>query len=354
MLPLALTMGDPAGIGGEIAAKAWLRRDDAGGSGGRGAPFALLGDPAWLDGCLRAVGLENRVPVAVVERWDQVTGAFADGLPVMAVPLARPAVAGKPDAGNAAATIASIEMAVAAAASGAASGVVTLPIAKHVLQAAGFGHPGHTEFLGALAVTHWPGAACRPVMMLACPQLRVVPVTIHLSLRAALSALTEEDIVAVARITAAALRTDFGIAEPRLALCGLNPHAGEDGRMGTEDGTIIAPAIARLQAEGINARGPLPADTLFHAEARAGYDAALGMYHDQALIPIKTLDFHGGVNVTLGLPFVRTSPDHGTAFDIAGRGLAREDSLLAALRLGAEMVARRRATSAGLPGGLGT
>ena len=219
---------------------------------------------------------------------------------------------------------------------GEGGAVVTNPISKAVLYAAGFPHPGHTEFLGELT-------GGTPVMMLACPQLRVVPVTIHVSLRRALEGVTTEAILATARATAAALRRDFGIASPRLAVAGLNPHAGEQGAMGDEEIRVIAPAIAALQAEGILATGPYPPDTMFTDAARPGYDAAICMYHDQALIPLKTLDMAGGVNVTLGLPIIRTSPDHGTAFGIAGQGVADPGSLVAALRMAAELAERRAA-----------
>jgi 4-hydroxythreonine-4-phosphate dehydrogenase len=243
---------------------------------------------------------------------------------------------GHPDPANAPAVVAAIETAVALVRSGAAAGVVTNPIHKKVLYATGFPFPGHTEFLAALA-----GGDATPVMMLACPGLRVVPVTVHMSLSRAIGALSAELIVRTATIAEAALRRDFGIAGPRLAVAGLNPHAGEDGEMGSEDAEIVAPAVDALRARGIDAFGPAPPDTLFSARGRAGYDAAVCMYHDQALIPLKTLDFDGGVNVTLGLPLVRTSPDHGTALDIAGRGHATEASLVAALEMAAEIAGRR-------------
>ncbi len=316
---LALTMGDPSGIGGEIAAKAWRH----------GAPpFVALADPAWLAGF--------GVPVRAVADVAAARACFADALPVLPVPLAAAAVPGRPDECHAPAIVGSIERATRMALAGEASGVVTLPISKAVLMRAGFRHPGHTEFLAELC-----GVSGREVMMLASPELRVVPVTIHVSLRRALELLDEDGIVAAGLMTARALRRDFGIAEPRLAVAGLNPHAGEEGRMGDEEGRFIAPAIARLRAEGVDARGPYPPDTMFTPQARAGYDAALCMYHDQALIPLKTVDMAGGVNVTLGLPIVRTSPDHGTAFDIAGEGRADPSSLLAALRLAGEIAGRR-------------
>ncbi len=317
-MTLALTMGDPAGIGGEIAASAWSILRET------GPAFVALADPGWLS---------RYGPVQVVTRLGDAR--FSEALPVLDVPLATPARPGRPDGANAPAVIASIKQAVRLAQSGQVSGVVTNPISKAVLQQAGFAHPGHTEFLAQLT-----GVAGRAVMMLACPTLRVVPVTIHLSLRAALDALTTEGIVSVARATHAALVADFGIARPRLGVAGLNPHAGESGRMGTEEITLIQPAIDRLRADGLDLRGPYPPDTMFTEAARQTYDAAICMYHDQALIPIKTLDMWGGVNVTLGLPIVRTSPDHGTAFDIAGRGLASPASLVAALRMADEIATR--------------
>ncbi len=329
--PLALTMGDPAGIGGEIALSAWQRLRTA------GPAFLLLDHPDRV--AALAARLAPGVPVRAIAAPEEAPATFAEALPVLPLRNAVIAEPGRPSPAHAAATIESIETAVALTRAGRTAAVVTNPIAKAPLYAAGFRFPGHTEFLAELA------GVPRTVMMLAGPQLRVVPVTIHVALSRVPALLTERDIVETGRILAAALRTDFGIAAPRLAVSGLNPHAGEDGAMGTEDRDIVAPAIARLRAEGIDAFGPLPADTMFHARARAGYDAALCMYHDQALIPIKTLDFDDGVNVTLGLPFIRTSPDHGTAFDIAGRGIALPDSLLAALDMAATMAATRSASA---------
>ncbi len=323
--PLAITMGEPAGIGGEITLAAWATR--------RVPPFVLVDDPARIEALAAHLGLA--VPVAAVASPAEAAEAFGAALPVLPLPEPVPLALGTPSPGTAPAVLESIRTAVALARSGAASGVVTNPIHKAVLIDAGFRHPGHTEFLAELG--HVP----RTVMMLAGPDLRVVPVTIHIALKAVPAALTQDEIIETGRITAKALREDFGIESPRLAVAGLNPHAGEDGKMGTEDRDLIAPAVATLQAEGIGAFGPLSADTLFHARARATYDAALCMYHDQALIPIKTLAFDEGVNVTLGLPFVRTSPDHGTALDIAGKGIARPDSLIAAINLAAEHAARR-------------
>jgi 4-hydroxythreonine-4-phosphate dehydrogenase len=251
---------------------------------------------------------------------------------------------GRPDPATAAATIRSIEEAVRLARAGGVAALVTNPIAKHVLHEAGFSHPGHTEFLAALAAA--PGRPPpHPVMMLWCQDLAVVPVTVHIPLARVPEALTTELILTTARIVDRDLRRRFGVKRPRLALAGLNPHAGESGSIGSEDAEVVAPAVAALRAEGIDASGPWPADTMFHARARKTYDAALAMYHDQALIPIKTIAFDEGVNVTLGLPFVRTSPDHGTAFDIAGKGIARPDSLVAALSLAARLAARASARS---------
>ncbi len=318
--PLALTMGDPAGIGGEITAKAWnIIRES-------GPVFVALADPAWL---------AAHAPIQIITHPSEAR--FNHAIPLIPTPLAHPAIPGKPSPANAAATIASIEHAVRLAQSGEASAIVTNPIAKSVLQEAGFPHPGHTEFLAQLT-----GAAGHEIMMLASPMLRVVPVTIHVSLRTALDQLTTQAIIEAARTTHRALITDFGIAAPRLAIAGLNPHAGESGRMGAEERTLIQPAINALRAEDILVTGPHPPDTLFTETARKTYDAAICMYHDQALIPLKTLDMNGGVNVTLGLPIIRTSPDHGTAFDIAGRNLADPASLIAALRLAAEIARRRR------------
>jgi 4-hydroxythreonine-4-phosphate dehydrogenase len=321
-------MGEPAGIGGEIALQAWLRRAE-------GVPvFYVIDDPGRLAALARDLGWD--VPVRAIDAPGSAPSMFAGGLPVAplgAAPSARP---GHPAASDAKLVLRSIERAVADTHGGRAAAMVTNPINKDALYRTGFRHPGHTEYLAELA-----GIVGPAVMMLASPVLRVVPVTIHHALRAAIEMLSSQAIVHAARVVDEALRRDFGIAAPRLAVAGLNPHAGEAGGLGREDLDIIAPAVAELRASGIDARGPLPADTMFHAAARRTYDAALCMYHDQALIPVKALDFDGAVNVTLGLPFIRTSPDHGTAFDIAGQGTARADSLIAALRLAASMAARR-------------
>ena len=331
-LPLALTMGEPAGIGGEVALKAWLDlRDDL-------PPFYLIDDPDRLASLVRR--LDWPVPIRPIDAPDRAPSVFAHALPVLPIETAIRAHPGRPDPGDAPAILGAIQSAVRDVRNGRAAALVTNPIHKESLYRAGFHHPGHTEYLGELA-----GCERAPIMMLVCPGLRVVPVTIHLALRRAVEGLSSATIVEAGRITEAALRRDFGLSAPVVAVAGLNPHAGEGGSLGREEIEIIEPAVAQLRAGGIDARGPLPPDTMFHAEARSAYDAALCMYHDQALIPIKTIDFHGGVNVTLGLPFVRTSPDHGTALAIAGRGIARPDSLIAALRLAAEMAARRSAGS---------
>lgn len=328
MLPLALTMGEPAGVGGDVTLKAWAERAHL-----NLPPFVCIDDPDRLTALAHRLGLD--LPVQVVETMSAGTAAFDHALPVLVEKVPHPVEPGQADPRNTTAVMTSIERAVALTQAGEASGVVTNPISKSVLQAGGFSFPGHTEFLADLA------GGVEPVMMLACSELRVVPVTIHVSILDAVEMLTVDLIVSCGRITAAALKQSFGISHPRLAVAGLNPHAGEDGAMGREDMDIVAPAVETLRAEGIDAFGPLPSDTMFHPAARAGYDVALCMYHDQALIPIKTVDFASGVNVTLGLPFVRTSPDHGTAFNIAGSGQADESSLVAALRMAADMAERQ-------------
>ncbi|PKU26069.1 4-hydroxythreonine-4-phosphate dehydrogenase PdxA [Telmatospirillum siberiense] len=327
-LPLALTMGEPAGIGGDIALAAWRRRKTA-----DLAPFFLIDD---ADRVTRlADRLDPGVRIQPIDHPEQALACFDDALPVLHRSLPSPSRPGITDPANAQAVIAAIEEAVRLTRSGQAAAVVTNPIHKKVLYDAGFPFPGHTEFLAALAESP------RVVMMLAAPQLKVVPVTVHLPLRAAIAALSIDEIVDTGILTAKALREDFGISSPRLAVAGLNPHAGENGAMGSEDEEIVRPAVESLCRQGIDAFGPLAADTMFHPRARAGYDAALCMYHDQALIPLKTLDFDGGVNVTLGLPFIRTSPDHGTALDLAGSGRAHPDSLIAALTMARTMADHR-------------
>lgn len=326
--PLLLTQGDPAGIGPELSLRAWLDRDRA-----ALPPFAVVGDPDHLARLANTFGWT--IPIAYVEP-QQIQSFFPDALPVFPLSVSVSAEPGRPDAAYAPSVIESIETAVRLVRAGSAAALVTNPIAKHVLYEAGFKHPGHTEFLAALA-SEGGEQTYHPVMMLWSEQLTVVPVTVHIPLSDVPSALTTDLIVLTGQIVARELQERFGIANPRLALAGLNPHAGESGTMGTEDERVIVPAIDILRNEGIEVAGPLPADTMFHARARSRYDAALAMYHDQALIPIKTIAFDEAVNVTLGLPFVRTSPDHGTAFDIAGKGIARPDSLMAALKLAARL-----------------
>ena len=331
MKPLALTIGDPSGIGPEIAAAAWAARAT------KLLPaFVLLGDPAVVSDRAHHAGIEIAVAECDVEK---AVSVFREALPV--IPLAHRLrdAPGHPDPANAPGVIEAIDLAVALTVEQKTAALVTCPIAKKPLYDAGFRFPGHTEYLGHLSEKHF-GVAARPVMMIAGPDLRTVPVTIHIPLSEVPARLTTAEIVATGRTVAHDLHSHFGIERPRLAVAGMNPHAGEDGAMGTEDRDIVAPAVAALRAEGIDARGPLPADTMFHTGARATYDAAICMYHDQALIPAKTLAFDTAVNVTLGLPFIRTSPDHGTAFDIAGKGIARPDSLIAALRMAGEMAQR--------------
>ncbi len=319
--PLAMTMGDPAGIGPELALAAWRDRTSS-------PPFFVFAAPGVLAAAARRAGLA--APVIETDPAG-AAAAFSKGLPVVPLKNAVEEAPGRPSAANAAATIESIARAVEAVREGAARAVVTNPIAKAVLYEAGFRFPGHTEYLGDLAKA-WGGPSF-PVMMIWSEALKVVPVTIHIPLAEAPQALTAELIVKTARVVDRDLRARFGLKRPRLAVAGLNPHAGEGGTMGREEIAIIIPAIEALRAEGVDAFGPLPADTMFHPKARARYDVALTMYHDQGLIPAKTLAFDDGVNVTLGLPFVRTSPDHGTAFDIAGKGVANPASLIAALKL---------------------
>jgi len=331
--PLALSLGDPAGIGPELIAAAWAARVELG-----LAPFVVAGGAEVL----RAAAATRRIdlPVVLVTTPAEASDKFASALPVLAEVGDGTFAPGMPCAAGAALALRSLEQATALALSGAASGVVTAPVSKSELAAVGFTFPGQTEFLA-----HACGVAeDDAVMMLAGPSLRTVPLTVHIALAEVSAHITMDLILRRCRVIDAALRRDFGMARPRLALAGLNPHAGEKGRMGGEERAVIAPAIAQLQAEGIEATGPHPADTLFAPHKRDTYDVAVAMYHDQALVPIKTLDFDEGVNMTLGLPIVRTSPDHGTAFDIAGQGVARVNSLVAAIRLAGE-AARHRAAS---------
>jgi 4-hydroxythreonine-4-phosphate dehydrogenase len=329
--PLALTLGDPAGIGPEIVLKAWSELRAT------GPAFMAVGD---LHALASASGAGASV-LKAVHTPDEAARAFGEALPVLDLPLKAPVLAGQPSAAAAPAIVQWIETAVGLALGGKVAGVVTAPIAKAPLYEAGFKFPGHTEFLGELTQSARYDGARGPIMMLTAQDLRATLVTVHEPLARVPAALSIEKVVNAGLVTAQALRRDFGIAEPRLAVAGLNPHAGESGALGREEAEIIGPAVRALNDLGVGAKGPYPADTLFPAEVRASYDAALCMYHDQALIPVKMLDFWGGVNVTLGLPIVRTSPDHGTAFDIAGRGVARPDSLVAAIRLADQIAARR-------------
>jgi 4-hydroxythreonine-4-phosphate dehydrogenase len=329
-LPIAVTMGDPAGIGLDITLLSFAARTRE-----RLPPFAVYGDADALRHRARRLGLE--VPLVTIDALGEACAAFASALPVCPVAARRPTLV----SGDGGMVVAAIEDAAAAVLRGEALALLTNPATKRTLTGPDLAYPGHTEFLAALAARHHGGRPLRPVMMLAADELKVVPATVHIPLAAVPGSLTRGLIAATLRITAAALRDDFGIPAPRLAVCGLNPHAGEDGLIGGEESALIAPAVAEVAAEGIAVTGPLPADTLFSSAARRGYDAAIAMYHDQALIPIKTLAFDRGVNVTLGLPFVRTSPDHGTAFALAGTGKASPGSFIAALRLAAELGARR-------------
>ncbi|WP_416408828.1 4-hydroxythreonine-4-phosphate dehydrogenase PdxA [Agrobacterium rosae] len=331
-LPLALTQGDPAGIGPDITVVAWAKRKELG-----LPPFIFIGDPDVIASRANLLGIHTDVVVCEPE---QAASIFPDALPVFPIPVGFDVQVGQPHVGTALSTIKAIETAVSLTVEKRTSAVVTNPIAKSVLYEAGFGFPGHTEFLAELA-NKLTGQVVTPVMMIAGPKLRVVPVTIHIPVKDIPAALTEELIIETCRIIAADLRDKFGIEAPRLAVAGLNPHAGEDGAIGTEDSDIIHPATIQLRKDGIDAFGPLPADTMFHEAARRRYDVAVCMYHDQALIPAKALGFDDSVNVTLGLPFIRTSPDHGTAFGIAGQGIANEFSLVAALKMAAEIAARR-------------
>jgi 4-hydroxythreonine-4-phosphate dehydrogenase len=340
--PLALTLGEPAGIGPDITLAAWRRRNEL-----QLPPFYIIADPRGLERRAKRLGLE--VPIAVVEPA-QAPARFAQALPVVALGMPADAEPGIPSAGSAPAAIASIDRAVADVIQGDALAIVTNPIAKSVLYRSGFAEPGHTEYLAKRSF-ELTGNPAWPVMMLWSPEVAVVPVTIHLPFKEVPERLTRDLIFETGRVVAHDLTRRFGIARPRLAVAGLNPHAGEDGTLGKEDSNIVKPAIERLVADGIDARGPLAADSMFHEAARRSYDAALCMYHDQALIPIKTLAFDHAVNVTLGLPFVRTSPDHGTAFDIAGTGKADPTSLIAALRLASRLAlkdAKQQAPAAAL------
>lgn len=335
-LPLALSIGEPAGIGPEIILAAWAQREEK-----SLPPFYVIGDAGLLRARARRMNLE--VPVTECTPEDAV-GHFDTSLPVYLLQNSMDDCPGQPTAMNAAGVIEAIERGVDHIFKGQAAGIVTCPIAKKTLYDAGFQFPGHTELLGHLAKIR-TGLPSIPIMMLTGPDLRAIPVTVHLALRDAIELLDMDMIVTAARIVHADLIARFAITAPRLAISGLNPHAGEAGSMGREEIDIIIPAIEKLRSEGMDVTGPLPADTMFHARARKNYDAALCMYHDQALIPAKTLAFDDAVNVTLGLPFIRTSPDHGTAFDIAGTGIAKPDSLIAAIRLARQLADNSAPTS---------
>ncbi|CAN5423908.1 4-hydroxythreonine-4-phosphate dehydrogenase PdxA [soil metagenome] len=326
--PLVLTLGEPAGVGPEIVASAWRALS------GSGAPFAVIGDSKLLSGY---------APVQTVADPSAAAAVFARALPVIDLPLPAPVTPGRPDPANAGMVADWIEYGVNLCLSGEASGLVTAPIAKAPLYAAGFRFPGHTEFIAELtADTPMPGTR-GPVMMLTARDLRACLVTIHVALDQVPELVTLDRVARTARVVHESMKRDFGLTSPRIALAALNPHAGEGGALGLQEITVLKPAVEILRREGVNITDPRPADSLFHDEARATYDAVVCLYHDQALIPVKTLDFWGGVNATLGLPIVRTSPDHGTGFDIAGKGLARPDSLIAAIRLATEMAGARAA-----------
>ena len=334
---LAVSMGEPAGVGPDVVLRAHeILKRDAPTSDAPAPELLVFGDPDLF--VRRGARLGVSFPIAACASAEDCAAA-PDALRVIATGQAadRPGVL---DPQTAPTTVAALQAAVEAVRAGACDGLVTAPIHKANLYRAGFSHPGHTEYLEAQARALWDTADARAIMMLAGPELRTVPVTVHIPLHRVPGALTAEAIVAAGRITARDLHERFGVSRPRLAVAGLNPHAGEAGTLGKEDDAVIAPAVQRLQADGIDAHGPLPADTLFHAEARATYDAALCMYHDQALIPVKALDFHNTVNVTLGLPFIRTSPDHGTALDLAGTGKASPASMIAAIHMAARMAER--------------
>ena len=337
-LTLAASLGDPAGVGPELLCEAWVQRDIE-----QLTPFFVVGSVAVLAAAAAARGLT--VPLIAIDSPDQAAQCFADGLPVLDISgldIGGTGYApGQPSDTGAELAFQSLEVATGIVRGGGAAALVTAPVAKSQLAKVGFTQPGQTEYLAQRC-----GVSARnAVMMLAGPSLKVVPVTVHAALSEVPGMLGIELIRDRALIAAAALTRDFGIASPRIAVAGLNPHAGEHGRLGTEELTIIAPAIAELRAAGLDVTGPLPADGMFHPDARARYDLALCMYHDQALIPLKALDFDQGVNVTLGLPIVRTSPDHGTAFGIAGTGQARAGATIAAIRMASECAARRLASA---------
>ncbi|MFN3171386.1 MAG: 4-hydroxythreonine-4-phosphate dehydrogenase PdxA [Hyphomicrobiales bacterium] len=336
--PLAVSMGEPAGIGPDIILQAFQQLQSEAST----PHLIVFGDPALFQSRAKRMGFA--IEIAALDSFDDARRQSDNTLSVVDVGAVTD-TPGDLDQSTGAVTVAALRGALDAVKSGLCAGLVTAPIHKANLYATGFGFPGHTEFLEAFAQEHWPDMHPMAVMMLAGPELRTVPVTVHIPLNDVAGSLTTQRIIDVGIATARDLTKRFGIAEPRLAIAGLNPHAGEDGTLGSEDDAVIAPAVAALRQAGIDAVGPLPADTMFHAEARQTFDAALCMYHDQALVPVKALDFHNTVNVTLGLPFVRTSPDHGTALSLAGTGKASPASMIAAIRLADEMSQRARAAA---------
>ncbi len=331
--PLAVTMGEPAGIGGELTLKAWLLRKKY-----NVPTFFSIDDPVRLEKL--AAMLNWEVPIVSIDDPQSAQHQFSKALPVLALPILGSSIPGHPETRNTPNIAASIRKAVGFVVAGQASAIITNPISKQVLYKSGFNYPGHTEFLADLV-----DGSLDPVMMLVCPSLKAIPVTTHKSLAGAIRALNKNLIVKTAETVAAALVNDFGIVQPRIAVAALNPHAGEGGYLGGEEQEIIIPAVNELKANGLSISGPRPADTLFHERARRNYDAVICMYHDQALVPLKTIDFSNGVNVTLGLPFVRTSPDHGTALEIAGTGTADETSFVNALTIAAEIASNRKANN---------
>lgn len=326
--PFAITMGEPAGIGGELTIQAWKKRHEE-----NLPPFFVIDDPNRLQ------EIDLSMSISVIEKPEDAVNYFGEALPVLSLPLKEKSESGVLNAANSSCVIKSIEMGVQYSLEEKAAGVITNPIHKAVLQESGFEHPGHTEYIADLC-----GEGVTPIMMLSCDELRVVPLTVHIALKDVSSAITKELIIKKVKILDHSLRQDFGLTHPRIAITGLNPHAGEDGNMGMEEIETIIPAIEELKSQNIQAIGPYPADTLFHEEAREQYDAVIGMYHDQVLIPLKTLDFHGGVNTTLGLPVIRTSPDHGTALNIAGKGVANSNSFINAIKM-AQHIDQKRTNS---------
>lgn len=325
--PLVLTMGEPAGIGGEITIQAWRAREE------HALPLFYA-----IDNVERLKAIDPDLPIQEIQNPSEAISVFPDALPVYPIDLAEEPILGTLNPKNGAAVLESIKRAVDFCMTGESKGMVTNPIHKAALYNVGFDYPGHTEFIAALC-----GKNETPAMMLTAKDLRVVPLTIHIPIKKVSSTVTPTMLSTQIRIVNESLKRDYKIASPRIAVCGLNPHAGEGGKIGTEEQEFIEPTLRDLKAEGIDVRGPLPADTMFHEQARKNYDIAIGMYHDQVLVPVKTIDFYGGVNVTLGLSVVRTSPDHGTALDIAGRGVARAESLINAIKMAAQ-IAKNRAS----------